>query len=231
MSEIIVLTDEALRLALLQAEEAEYLHLRPGEAEELPLPPELLRRLRPLLSDPFGDRRRRRRALGRSAAAVALAAALTAGTVLAVSPEARAWARNLIVEILEEYTTIRFVDETGGQAGQTGQWAPAWLPRGYELVEENDQGVGVLLIYTNNDGKSIFFQCAHSTASFSYDNEHHTEKTVLVNGISAYLLQATENGQESSLTWYDQASGTAFSLLAELSPEELIRIAESVQEN
>lgn len=62
MSEIIVLTDEALRLALLQAEEAEYLHLRPGEAEELPLPPELLRRLRPLLSDPFGDRRRRRRA-------------------------------------------------------------------------------------------------------------------------------------------------------------------------
>ena len=231
MSEIIVLTDEALRLALLQAEEAEYLHLRPGEAEELPLPPELLRRLRPLLSDPFGDRRRRRRALGRSAAAVALAAALTAGTVLAVSPEARAWARNLIVEILEEYTTIRFVDETGGQAGQTGQWVPAWLPRGYELKEYSDEGVGPLSIYTNNNGSVIFFQCTSSATTISYDNEHHEEMDVWISDCPGYLLRAVEPGYQSSLTWYDQASGTAFSLLAELSPEELIRIAESVQEN
>ena len=231
MSEIIVLTDEALRLALLQAEEAEYLHLRPGEAEEMPLPPELLRRLRPLLSDPFGDRRRRRRALGRSAAAVALAAALTAGTVLAVSPEARAWARNLIVEILEEYTTIRFVDETGGQAGHTGQWAPAWLPEGYVLEEIVNLGTRARLTYTNGVGNAIFFQ--HSTAGTisSFNNEHHEEMDVWINDHPGYLLRAVEPGYRSSLTWYDQASGTAFSLLAELSPEELIRIAESVQEN
>ena len=232
MSEIIVLTDEALRLALLQAEEAEYLHLRPGEAEELPLPPELLRRLRPLLADPFGDRRRRRRALGRSAAAVALAAALTAGTMLAVSPEARAWARNLIVEILEEYTTIRFVDETGGQAGQTGQWAPAWLPRGYELVESVIDPFASLLTYQNSEGNCIYLHYSVSKGTtVSVDNEHHTEKTVLLNGSPAYLLLAAEDGHDSSLIWQDEASGTMFTLLAQLPEDELLKIAESVQEN
>ena len=231
MSEIIVLTDEALRLALLQAEEAEYLHLRPGEAEELPLPPELLRRLRPLLSDPFGDRRRRRRALGRSAAAVALAAALTAGTVLAVSPEARAWARNLIVEILEEYTTIRFVDETGGQAGQTGQWAPAWLPRGYELVESSTLGNIKILFYTNGAGSYIDFEYTNSSYRFNLNSEHHSAETVWVNGNQAYFLRADSPGHASSLTWYDESSGVAYSLAADLAADELIKIAESVQEN
>ncbi len=227
MSEI-VLTDAALRLALLQAEEAEYARLLPGEREE-PVPAQLRRRLRPLLSDPTGARRRGRHALARSAAAAALAAAVTAGTVLAVSPEARAWARNLIVEILEEYTTVRFVDDTGTQTGAPGAWAPAWLPEGYELEEEGSQGT--MFIYQNDRGDMIFFRFASSAAVFSYDNEHHIAKTVFLNGSPAHLLLAVEDGHDSSLTWQDEASGTVFSLLAQLSEDELIKIAESVEKN
>ena len=224
--------DRRIRDALLLAEEAEYAFLLPGEPAELPVPPELLRRMRPLLADPFGRKRRLRRRAGRTAAAVVLAAALTAGTVLAVSPEARAWVRNMIVEILEEYTTIRFVDETGGQTGETGQWAPAWLPEGYKLKEEMIDPFYSILIYQNSKGNEISLHYTNSEgAAFNLDNEHHTEKTILVNGTSAYLLQATEDGQESSLTWYDELSRTAFLLLAELPPEELIQIAESVEKN
>ena len=223
--------DRRIRDALLLAEEAEYGFLLPGEPAELPVPPELLRRMRPLLADPFGRKRRLRRRAGRTAAAVVLAAALTAGTVLAVSPEARAWVRNMIVEILEEYTTIRFVNETGGQTGEAGQWTPAWLPEGYELKEYSDEGVGPLSIYTNNNGSVIFFQCTSSATTISYDNEHHEEMDVWISDCPGYLLLAVEPGHESCLTWYDQASGTAFSLMAELPADELIRIAESVEKN
>ena len=223
--------DRRIRDALLLAEEAEYGFLLPGEPAELPVPPELLRRMRPLLADPFGRKRRLRRRAGRTAAAVVLAAALTAGTVLAVSPEARAWVRNMIVEILEEYTTIRFVNETGGQTGETGQWAPAWLPEGYELTEIVNLGTRTRLTYTNSDGNTIYFQ--HSTAGTisSFNNEHHEEMDVRINDLPGYLLRAVEPGYRSSLTWYDQASGTAFSLMAELPADELIQIAESIEKN
>lgn len=229
MSEI-VLTDAALRLALLQAEEAEYARLLPGEREE-PVPAQLRRRLRPLLSDPTGARRRGRHALARSAAAAALAAAVTAGTVLAVSPEARAWARNLIVEILEEYTTVRFVDDTGTQTGAPGAWAPAWLPEGYELVEVVDLGQQGYLKYENSSSAYILLEFSKGNTVYHIDNEHHTAKEVLINGNPGYLLLANSSGEASTLTWADEGSGTSFSLLAELSENELIKIAESVKKN
>ena len=229
MSEI-VLTDAALRLALLQAEEAEYARLLPGEREE-PVPAQLRRRLRPLLSDPVGARRRGRHALARSAAAAALAAAVTAGTVLAVSPEARAWARSLIVEILEEYTTVRFVDDTGTQTGAPGAWAPAWLPEGYELVEVVDLGQQGYLKYENSSSAYILLEFSKGNTVYHIDNEHHTAKEVLINGNPGYLLLANSSGEASTLTWADEGSGTSFSLLAELSENELIKIAESVKKN
>ena len=64
--------DSRLRLALMQASFAEYA-LRPGETEP-ELPAALVRRMRPLLADPFGRRRRRsRHALFRTAVAAVLA--------------------------------------------------------------------------------------------------------------------------------------------------------------
>lgn len=224
--------ERRIREALLLAAQAESDYLLPGEAEQVPLPPGFVRRMRPLLSDPFGRKRRLRRRAGHCAAAVALAAALTAGTVLAVSPEARAWVRSILVEILEEYTTIRFVHESDGQTGELGEWTPTWLPEGYELVEKMIDPFYSTLTYQNSKENYIFLHYTSSEgATFNVDNDHHTEKVVLVNGTSAHLLQAIEDGHESSLTWYDEPSSTAFLLLAELPVEELIKVAESVEKS
>lgn len=204
--------DQRIREALLLAAQAEYDFRLPGEPEELPIPPALERRMRPLLSDPFGRRRRLRRRAYRSAAAVALAAALTAGTALAVSPEARAWVRNMVVHILEEYTTVRFADDTGAQTDAPGEWAPAWLPEGYELAEASTLGNLKIRLYINQSGHYIDFEYTESNYRFNVDNEHHTAETVIINGNPAYFLRATVPDYASSLTWYSDASGMAFLL-------------------
>ena len=221
--------DLRLRSALLQAARAEYARPLPGEEASPAASPALRRRLRPLLADPFGRRRRLHLRAARSAAAVFLAAVLTAGAVLAVSPEARAWVRSIFVEVLAEYSTIRFVRDPGGQTGELGTWAPAWLPEGYALLDAQTDPYHSLLTYGTAQGSQIYFECTNSPgAAFHVDNEHHEAMDVPINGCSGYLLQAVVPGHHSSLIWYDQASGTAFSLLAELPPEDLIRIAESV---
>lgn len=223
--------ERRIREALLLAAQAESDYLLPGEAEQVPLPPGFVRRMRPLLSDPFGRKRRLRRRAGHCAAAVALAAALTAGTVLAVSPEARAWVRSILVEILEEYTTIRFVHESDGQTGELGEWTPTWLPEGYELVEIVNLGTRTRSTYANGDGNMIYFEYSTPETISSFNNEHHEEMEVWINGCSGYMLQAVEPGYMSSLTWYHQPSGSVFSLLGEISSDELIKIAECVRKN
>ena len=219
--------DRRIRTALLQANWAEYA-LSPGE-EEPELPAGLRRRMRPLLADPFGRRRRARRALGRCAAAAVLALSVSFGALMAVSPDARAWVQRVTVQILEKYTTIRFAGESGA-SGQPGDWAPTWLPEGYELTSEIQDPFYSILYYSNASGNSISLHFMPSNGnSFNVDNEHHEQITTRVNGTEAVLYLASEVNQRSSLIWEYQNQNTAFLLLGDLSIDDLIKIAESVK--
>lgn len=218
--------DRRIRDALLLAARAEYASL-PGE-EEPELSPALRRKMRPLLADPFGRRRRVRRAVGRTAAAAVLALSVSFGALMAASPDARAWVQRMTVQLLEKYTAIRFAGESG-LPGQLGDWAPTWLPDGYELTMESQFPTRTQLSFENAFGNFIDFNFSTSDTNFSFDNEHQIPQTVSVHGNPAYLLLSSVPGQESSLVWSDEASGVAFSLVSDLPFDNLIKIAESVE--
>lgn len=219
--------DLRLRDALLEAVSAEY-SLLPDE-EEPPLPIGLLRRMRPLLADPFGRRRRTRRRAGRAAVAALLALSVSFGTLVAVNPQARAWVQRMVIQFLDRHAAIHFVGDS--PAGELGNWAPTWLPEGYELTKQSNTNNMVTLFYEDNTGNYIDFEYATPDHAFNLDNEHHRVETVLIHGNTAYLLLALTSDQYSSLSWYDESTNLSFSLLAGVSSDDLIKIAESIEKN
>ena len=221
--------DLRLRDALLEAVSAEY-SLLPDE-EEPPLPIGLLRRMRPLLADPCGRRRRTRRRAGRAVVPALLALSVSFGTLVAVNPQARAWVQRMVIQFLDRHAAIHFVGDS--PAGELGNWAPTWLPEGYELYDIfNHSETLYYLDYTNTEGRLISISFSNSPGyTPSVDNEHHVEETVFINGSPAYLLRAIVPCHESHLFWYNENFGTAFSISAELPVGDLIKIAESIEKN
>ncbi len=220
--------DLRLRDALLEAVSAEY-SLLPDE-EEPPLPIGLLRRMRPLLADPFGRRRRTRRRAGRAAVAALLALSVSFGTLVAVNPQARAWVQRMVIQFLDRHAAIHFVGDS--PSGELGNWAPTWLPEGYELVTESLDPAYSILSYAAAPEQliSLHYMPASGNA-FNIDNEHHEQTTIQVNGVTAFLYQSLEPTQRSSLVWEYQEQNIAFLLLGDLSVDDLIKLAESIEKN
>ena len=222
--------DRRIRTALLQANWAEYA-LSPGE-EEPELPAGLRRRMRPLLADPFGRRRRARRALGRCAAAAVLALSVSFGALMAVSPDARAWVQRVTVQILEKYTTIRFAGESGA-SGQPGDWAPTWLPEGYVLESAEVRhlaGFSIMYVYYTIPGEEPFIRfryCRNHPGSSGVSIHEKDNTPVEVYEWDGTLYYFLSNEGFESVTWMlDDV--TECSIGGELPREDLRKIVDSL---
>ena len=171
---------------------------------------------------PSVDARRTRKA---SAAALSLRASGSR------SPQARAWVQRMVLHWFDDHAAFQFVGEDAAP-DELGRWYPAWLPEGYELAEETRLDTMVLTTYTNENNEEICIDYMAATGNqFQVNNEFHTLSIVEVNGYQAYLLMAEDNRYSNSITWLDEASETGFCIMASLEPEELIRIAESMEKN
>ncbi len=227
MTEHEIRFEAALKEALQQTLMAEY---TPAPGEVLPKPSRRMRRMmRPLLRDPFGRKRRARRRVGRVAAGVAAAFVVVFSMTLAFSEEARAKLQQFIVEVKEYFTSIQFIQSAETPVEELGNWEPTWLPEGYELVQEYDLMGHKICIYRDNDGKRIRFAAVINQAGLDRDNEFRFAKEIQIGGDIGYLIQAENEGERSSLSWYNEENSIVFSVIAELSEEEIVKIAESVR--
>ena len=220
--------DLLLRSALLELnreelEEAE--HLDPIEPS-----PRYLRWRMKFLADPFRYGKKHTRPLWRKVLRVALSAVLvivlTFGAVLAVYPPARQW----VARWFETYTSFTFPGTSNTYRTPDGLCVD-YLPEGFELVEEDVQGINTILTFTNTLEDIIRLQYSpQENSNFYIDNEHQTYLEVtLNNGMSASLFIADGNNQFSSLVWVDTNSGFAFVLIGECDPSELMKVANSIR--
>ena len=217
-----------VRRALLVAATHE---LSAGDGEEALIPsPRYLAWKRHMLASPFGYARQRARPLWRRglwiAACLVLAIAVSLGGLMAVSPAARAWARQVFAQWFDDYARFTF---PGDSSRETGAWRTGYLPEGFELAEETDLGAMTVLLYKNEIGAKLYFTYASAAdVSFGVDTEHHIRQSVTIHGNEGYLLRSYVPGHPSFLIWTDAARGAAFELTAEIAPEELILIAENI---
>lgn len=206
-----------------------------AEGPELVWAPKRFWVMKKVLEDPFGygarwagpQWRRALRRTGQAAACLLLAAALT----LAVSPGARAWTGAMVrsaVEWLDTHTRIVY---SGEAEGTMAIWRPTYLPEGFQEVGIADLAGNWVIDYENEVGDWITFDyvLVQQGSMSDFDNEHSDYEQITMNGQPAHFFRSNTEGKPSSLIWYDVGGTTAFQIVADIEPKEVLKIAESVK--
>ena len=163
------------------------------------------------------------------AAACFLLAALLGGTVLAISPEARAAFVGWVREVYETWFVYRFEGESNNVISET-QYRPTWLPEGYSqtLVPELDDQVNVL--YTDDAGDIILFAYSNRASSLYLFPQGETESfKVMVKDISADFYVDKDPTEANLLVWESPENDLIYWIAANLSMDDMIKIAKSVE--
>ena len=127
-------------------------------------------------------------------------------------------------------------EEWGGEWEMKGRYAPAWLPEGYELMEQSKQEIegfdSIAYVQTNHyQNGTILFQRFSTYAVTHITEDKESAQPVWV-GENRGGLIAKEwyNSTDYRLTWYDPEAQSFFCLSTTYVPrEEVFVIAESVQ--
>lgn len=220
-----------IRQALLDAAEADYWQAL-ASAPEIPFSAQYLRWEGRFLDHPVALAKRFFRPVWqkalRIAACLLLAAALSFGTLMATSAEAREWVQKWIAEWY--YDHVAYIATENAPSNYLGLWEPTYLPEGYEKSDYVDLGAAICIYYNNNNPElEIGFRYMRMSEGngFQLDNEWHTMTDININGMSGKFFEATDDGQNMVL-WFDEETMYSFLLVAQLPRDTLMFIAESV---
>lgn len=167
-------------------------------------------------------------------AMILLVFSLSMGSLMAVSPTVRATVVRWVTEWYETHILYRY---SGEQITDVmPQYEISDLPKGYAEVESKrvEWPEYISFTYCNPDKENdqgIIFDYAYMSQGGAVDFE--TEDTevlsVTVNGLDGQLFLAEDwENTRSTLTWIDTESNIQFTLMAALSEDDILHIAESV---
>lgn len=166
------------------------------------------------------------------AAAVLLAVLLGGGVWLAVDPGARAAFLSWFRETHESYFLYRH--QGGSNDALPSLYLPTWIPEGYTEfhVDEPKTGHDLIMVdYINKDDQflSLVYLLDPDGYTCSIDISHATESDITINGCPAKLFVSTTGNQNAGIMWTTE-NGSYFYIDGFMEPDNLIRVAESVQE-
>jgi hypothetical protein len=133
----------------------------------------------------------------RSAACFLLVVSLSFGSLMAFSPQARAWVGSWFTEWYEDHVTYRFTGENLPTEALR-DWALGYLPEGYVQTNYIDLPGVVSILYNNDDPTTeieFSYQLLTEGGSKHLDNERHTPSPVSIHGIQGEFWEATDGSQ------------------------------------
>ena len=166
----------------------------------------------------------------RSAACFLLVVSLSFGSLMAFSPQARAWVASWFTEWYEDHVTYRFTGETLPTEALR-DWTLGYLPEGYVQTDYIDLENMVIQLYNNDDSDmeiEFSYQLLTEGGGEHLDNERHTPSPISVRGMQGEFWEATD-GSQNFLVWFDEENKHAFLLMSRQPRDVLIQIAESVK--
>lgn len=225
--------NDPIRQAFLDAAEEDFRQALADAPEPPAFSPKYQAWERKFLRNPIGFSKRTLRPVWKTvlrwAACFLLVISLSLGTLMAVSPQARAWVISWVTEWHEDHVTYRFRgDDLPTEALR--DWVPAYLPDGYEQTNLIDLPGVVSILYNNDDPEmeiEFCYQLLTEGSGYSLDNERHDISSISIHGMTGYLYTATD-GSQNMLVWMDEKNHHAFLLMSRVNCDTLIRIAESV---
>ena len=162
------------------------------------------------------------------AACFFLLLALTGGTILTFSMEARAAFFGWVREQADNFYHYFF--EGDAMPTQPVKYELGWMPEGLEYVTTIDIDNGECYIYKDAQGFLIQFSYVPNgdNRSLGVDGVDDIQKTVKVNGNKADLYISRTDEQTSSIIWSNERNDF-FTLSGPFDEETLIKMAENVQ--
>lgn len=119
---------------------------------------------------------------------------------------------------------------TGDGSAQQKAYVLTYLPEGYYEKETSEtEGMNVT-IYHNDMGNQIAFLSSSGTDAISLFISDDNAQEVLVGNQKADYYQAEAEDENSVIVWYSEDRTTIFSISAALSKEEMVKVAEGVEE-
>lgn len=105
-----------------------------------------------------------------------------------------------------------------------------YLPEGYEEYLVNNGEDFSTVIYRNNEGKRITFRyrVAQGDTVKSIINENYTIQKVKIRDHIADLVSDANGDSSSNMVWIDYQTNLVFEIIADIAPDELIKMAENI---
>ncbi len=162
----------------------------------------------------------------KSIAPIAVIFSIISGSLL-VQPEVFASVQNVFRSVFDKYDKYEYVGEELTFENFDNSFRLGYVPDGYYLSEGSYSRMSVRLTYKNEDKDIKFKYGIAESLSANYDNEHNSYDKFYSNGIEYHYYESNDSDFYSTLIWYD--SGYDFSILAHLSKDELVKIAENLE--
>lgn len=159
---------------------------------------------------------------------IILALCISFGSLLALSPEARAMVYGWIRQQYESFYEYFFDGEASSY--ENAQYSPQWIPQGYTLASSQEIIGGERYIYSNNEGGSFLFSYMNASESSKLYAEgvEYEQCDVSINGHLGEIYISHDSDDSSLLVWTDSNTGTLFYLNALLDKDSMIFFAENV---
>ena len=163
------------------------------------------------------------------AACLLVVVTLVGASWLTVDAEARgaffAWVR----QQYENFVEYRFAGLAPDEE-MTTNFAPTWLPEGYEETKAQSASGTSTKTSSNSDGQAIHFMYsagADATSLFVVSESMTTVK-VIVGTQEADFYQDADPENANVLVWHSESGEVLFCISAPLPRDEMVRIAESI---
>ena len=166
----------------------------------------------------------------RSAACFLLVVSLSFGSLMAFSPQARAWVVSWFTEWYEDHVSYQFQGEYI-PVESLQDWTLGYLPEGYVQTDYIDLENIVIRLYNNDDPNmeiEFNYQLLTDGNEYRLDNERHIPSDIYIHNMPGQFLAAID-GSQNFLVWFDEESKHAFLLMSRQPRDVLIQIAESVE--
>ena len=147
--------------------------------------------------------------------------------VLLTQPEVYAAVSNVIRNVFDKYDKYEYVGEELTVENFDDSFRLGYVPEGYNLLLGNYSPAYIRLTYTNENDEIMFAYGIADNLTASYDNEHNSFDIFSSNGIEYYYYKSNDEDFYSTLLWDE--NGYAFVLNAQLSKDELVKIAENIE--